>query len=186
MPKGKSNVGSAAPENGLRDATELNGTVGNVASGRRALRCFRDREGTLRAGLYGSEAPQPDDDWEHGEPLTDATDAAVARRTAGTECEMGTLLGIAYERLRADPAARGWLRVPKRLEEWDVRIAGTGTGDDRGTTIEVLATSRRSAVAVAILVLADKAAQNAHAARRARPSGPPDERSAGGSTPATE
>ena len=143
----------------FRDAPELGGSDGTGGAESRALRCFRDRHGVLRAGLYGSETPAADDDWEHGDTLTDATDAAIARRTAGQQDQTGALLGIGYERLRAEAGAHGRVRVPENLVEWDVRVVGTGRRKhDPGSTIEVLATSRRAAIAVAILVLADKAA----------------------------
>lgn len=157
---------------GFRDAPELGRSDENAASGSVALRCFRDQRGVLRAGLCRSGTPQADDDWRQGDALTDATDEAVARRTAGESDQVGALLGIAYERVRADWEAYRPVRVPNGLVEWDVRVAGAGGGkDDPGTTIEVLATSRRAVVAVAIMVLADRAAEGARATRRARPSG---------------
>ena len=47
------------------------------------LRVFKDGNDVPRAGLYPGTTPEMDDHWAHGDPMTDETDVAVARRLTG-------------------------------------------------------------------------------------------------------
>ena len=87
----------------------------------------------LRAGLYDTPGPDPDDHWAEGETFTDETDAAmVAKCLAGTKpATMKTaLLGIAYTRI-ADKRTRPLnIAVPTTLKVWTVRVDPDKTGPD--------------------------------------------------------
>ena len=146
-----------------RDASELGGT--DQAGDREWLRCFRDGNGVLRAGLYDSELADDDDHWAHGRPLTDAADeAAVAKAGGYGRTAVDALRGIAYERLRiertAGPADVRRVMVPNRLQRWQVTVSGSPGKRDE-ITVEVRAASAESAQLVAAQALYDRATRNA-------------------------
>ena len=109
----------AAPEFAKEDAKPS-----QVGTPDETLRVFKDGNGVARAGLYPGTTPDVDDHWAHGEPMTDETDVAVARRLTGDdESETSdALLGIAYGRLLQAGKRDARVLVPIRLQPWAVRL----------------------------------------------------------------
>ena len=118
------------------------------------LRVFKDGNGVPRAGLYPGTTPDVDDHWAHGEPMTDETDVAVARRLTGDdESETSdALLGIAYGRLLQAGERDARVLVPIRLQPWAVRL-----NTNHATLTYVRATSKTSAAAAAAVNAIDNA-----------------------------
>ena len=118
------------------------------------LRVFKDGNDVPRAGLYPGTTPEMDDHWAHGDPMTDETDVAVARRLTGdAESETSdALLGIAYGRLvrAGERDARVLVRI--RLQPWAVRLDG-----NQATPTFEMATSKTSAAAAAAVSALDNA-----------------------------
>ena len=118
------------------------------------LRVFKDGNGVSRAGLYPGTTLDVDDHWAHGEPMTDETDVAVARRLTGDdESETSdALLGIAYGRLLQAGERDARVLVPIRLQPWAVRL-----NTNHATLTYVRATSKTSAAAAAAVNAIDNA-----------------------------
>ena len=139
----------AAPEFAKEDAKPS-----QVGTPDETLRVFKDRNGVARAGLYPGTTPDVDDHWAHGEPMTDETDVAVARRLTGDdESETSdALLGIAYGRLVQAGKRDARVLIPTRLQPWAVRLDST----QARPTFE-MATSKTSAAAAAAVSALDNA-----------------------------
>ena len=109
---GAGDAGGGQRHEGYREAPEFarrDGKPSETGTPFETLRVFKDGNDVPRAGLYPGTTPEVDDHWAHGDPMTDETDVAVARRLTGdAESETSdALLGIAYGRLlRAGGAGR--------------------------------------------------------------------------------
>ena len=129
------------------------------------LRAFEDGYGVMRAGLYDSPQPDPDDHWANGETLTDETDAAMVSKALKdathspetvdqpTEPLETALLGIAYARLKRNTSRPLSVNVPSKLETWMLR-----TPDDDGDEHRcwVMATDDNTAKTAAAVLAFDR------------------------------
>ena len=88
------------------------------------LRVFPDGNGNLRAGLYPTAEPGPDDHWANAETLTDEADAlrAVADHPADEALQREQLLVAAYLRLHHDRTKPLNVYVPAELRPWTARF----------------------------------------------------------------
>ena len=88
------------------------------------LRVFRDEAGLLRAGLHPHAQAAPDDHWDDGTTLTEATDAldAVAEHPDNETLQQERLLIAAYHRLDHDRATPRNVYVPAELRPWAARF----------------------------------------------------------------
>ena len=88
------------------------------------LRVFRDEAGLLRAGLHPLAQAGPDDHWDDGTTLTEATDAldAVAEHPDNKTLQQERLLIAAYHRLDHDRATPRNVYVPAELRPWAARF----------------------------------------------------------------
>ena len=88
------------------------------------LRVFRDEAGLLRAGLHRHAQATPDDHWDDGITLTEATDAldAVTEHPDNQTLQQERLLVAAYHRLDHDKTTPRNVYVPAELRPWAARI----------------------------------------------------------------
>ena len=88
------------------------------------LRVFRDEAGLLRAGLHPHAQATPDDHWNDGTTLTEATDAldAVTEHPDNETLQQERLLVAAYERLCHDTTTPRNVYVPAELRPWAARF----------------------------------------------------------------
>ena len=151
---------------GYRAATEFqrDGRLIDEDAPTQWLRVFRDGQGSLRAGLYESEKPDINDDWAHGEPLTDRADELLVERHAGGDPRFAVdaLAGIAHRRLAGDKSRPLNVQVPARLEPWVVR-GRMGVTDN--VRVIVMATRAETALMVAALAAANDAVRAEHTYR---------------------
>lgn len=88
------------------------------------LRVFRDEAGLLRAGLHPNAQAEPDDHWDDGITLTEATDAldAVTEHPDNQTLQQERLLVAAYQRLDHDSTTPRNVYVPAELRPWAARF----------------------------------------------------------------
>ena len=134
------------------------------------LRCLRDAEGRLTAGLQPVAGPSGAD-WDNGVRLTDVCDeimvnAVIAERGGGDDDRRTALLGIAWRRagVIVKRPFRCWL--PPQLRPYTVRMRPDGSRAGGESEIEVLAGSRIAACAAAAAAVFDHAGRTADAALR--------------------
>ena len=88
------------------------------------LRVFPNGYGHLRAGLYPTAEPGPDDHWANGETLTDQADMlrASADHPDDDALQHEQLLVAAYLRLDHDRSRPLNVYVPTELRPWATRF----------------------------------------------------------------
>ena len=88
------------------------------------LRVFPDGDDHLRAGLYPTAEPGPDDHWANAETLTDEADAlrAVTDHPNDEALQREQLLVAAYLRLHHDRTKPLNVYVPAELHPWTTRF----------------------------------------------------------------
>ena len=88
------------------------------------LRIFPDERGYMRAGLYPTPKPEQEDDWPHGETLTDQGDAlnAASEHPHDRTLQEERLLIAAYARLNHDRSRTLNVYVPTSLRPWAARF----------------------------------------------------------------
>ena len=149
-----------------RTAKELSGERKNPRDGtplRQWLRVFEDGNDVLRAGLYDTPGPDPDDHWALGETVTDEVDAAMIAKFlpgASRDTVCGALLGIAYTRISNSRPRPLNIAVPERLKPWSVRIP---TDKGHSDIHYVMADGSDAAKAVAAMLVVDAATTRATA-----------------------
>ena len=132
------------------------------------LRCLRDGDGSLTAGLKPTAVTASQEHWNDGVRLTDVcdermVDALVTERGGNDDDRCTALLGIAWRRMHllVKRPIRCWR--PPELRPFTVRMRPDGGPEGALTVIEVMAGSETAACAAAAAAVFDHAGPTAEA-----------------------